>query len=521
VVRAATPPPPANDDAPAPLPPEADERRLHPAATVIEAIRHVRSAVAGMIVLIVSVGFVYGALIVVGLLVVMAVFAFLEWRTTTYAVVDGTLRHRSGVFSRREQNIPGSRISALDTSRGLLQRLFGVVAVNVQTAGGGKAAEISLRAVTFQEAERLRHALGHRASAAAEAAAPRATDDAAPTDGSAAATTSPTFTKSGTALPTSTGFATIDDPAPVVYSMTPRELVIAALTSPSTAFVGAAAAAAISLGNDALPDRVQNQLADRVDELTVTAAIIVVVLGLLVAALVSVGGTIVMYGGFRVTRDERRLRVRRGIFTERTGTIPRDRIHGVRIIESPLRQWLGYAAIEVEVAGYAGQDEVMRTLIPLIRREEIPALLRDVVPGIVWPEAPLRRVPTRARRRYLTVPLLTAAVPAVALAVAPLGAFRLLAVIPRLLALLAGLLEARAAGWALADDTLTLRWRSFARTTLLANAKRLQRTEMTASPFQRRANLGTFQVRLSSGRGGRIRHLEETEVSGLLRTAGR
>ncbi len=501
------------------------ERRLHPAATAIDGLRHARGAATGALVVLVSQGLVVGGIITAGLLTLATFAAFLNWRTTRYAVIDDTLRLRTGLFSRHERNIPASRISALDTSRGILQRIFGVVAVHVQTAGGGKEAEISLRAVSFAEAERLRRELGHRAPrSASDGRGPDAADgvgdlgfpgDAGPTSDASFAATGPRFTNPA---------GDADHLAPdesVVYAITPRELVLAALTSPSVAVAGAASAAIFSLASDALPSRLQRQLATSVDELTLTAVIVLAIVGLLLAAVVSVIGTILMFGGFRVTRDDRRLRVRRGLLTERVGTIPLGRIHGVRIVESPLRQLLGLAAIEVEVAGYAGQDEVTRTLVPLINRDAIPALLADIVPAIAWPDRPLEPVPVRARRRYLTLPLVVTLPFATALLVAPIGWLRIVAIVPLGIGVLVGSLQARAAGWLLAGGTFTIRSRRFARSTLLAQSSRLQRAEFSTSPFQRRANLGTIAVRLSNARRGQIRHLDATEIHELLQRLGR
>lgn len=497
------------------VPAEVDERHLHPAATAIGALRHARSAGFAMLAVIASQGLKVGLLIVLALVLAGAALAFLEWRSTRYAVVDGALRLKSGVFARKEQFIQASRISALDTSRGILQRIFGVVAVQVQTAGGQKDGDLVLRAVTFKEAERLRRELGHRSGHLIPATTAPAGDAAQASGGGDGASPAdpqrPTFT-SPTALA---------DDAPVVYAITPRELVVTALTSPSVAVVGAAGAAIFSAAQDALPDGLQRQVSDSIENVNPATGFIVLGVLIILAALVSVVGTVVMYGGFRVTRDERRLRVRRGLLTERVGTVPLDRIHGVRIIESPLRQALGYASIEVEVAGYAGQDEVTRTLIPLVRRAELPEVLRQVVPGYEWPTEPLQGVPFRARRRYLTWPLVIAVPLGIALAVViPVDPLRLVGLLPILIAVAYGRWTARDAGWQLDDVTLTLRWRTFGRSTLLAHVARLQRAESSTSPFQRRVALANFAVRLANAREARVRHLDEVVVHALVARSG-
>lgn len=477
-------------------------RRLHPSKSFVDGFEVLRVAIIPIVIAMAGQGLAVGIAVAAMIGVVGVTFGYLQWRTTVYWIADGALHYRSGLIARKEQSVPATRISALDTKRGIVQRVFGVVALQVQTAGGGQKAEIELGAVTFAEAERLRHALGHRATEAVPGTAPvePAADGAAPTFYSTEITA---------------------EDAPVVYRMTTRELLVAALTSPSIAVVGAAAAAAMSTANDVLPDSTTSDLADQAAELSVATAIALVIILILVAMVVSIVGTALLYGGFTVTRDSKRLRVRRGVITERVGTVPLSRVHGIRVIESPLRQALGYVAVEVEVAGYRGQDEVTRTIAPIVRRADLPTVLPTLVPGFDWPTVPLQPVPDRARRRFLTVPLWWAALPTIALLVAPIGIGRVAAVLPIAAAVLLGRLAARDAGWHRDGPQLTLRWRTVGRRTVLATEARLQRASAATNPFQRRADLATFAVRLSSGRGASLKHLDDAVTLDLVRATSR
>src|SRR3954462_13099102 len=82
------------------------------------------------------------------------------WYTTTWQIGAATLRHRRGVLSVKETDVPLGRVQAVDTVRGPVQRLFGVVGVHVQTAGGGRDAEIVLPALSAADVAALRHGGG-------------------------------------------------------------------------------------------------------------------------------------------------------------------------------------------------------------------------------------------------------------------------------------------------------------------------------------------------------------------------
>ena len=72
---------------------------------------------------------------------------FMRWRSTSYAVDEHGVHWQSGIVRKKQTTVPLDRIQGLDTVAGPVQRLFGVVAVHVQTAGGGAKGEMVLDAV--------------------------------------------------------------------------------------------------------------------------------------------------------------------------------------------------------------------------------------------------------------------------------------------------------------------------------------------------------------------------------------
>jgi putative membrane protein len=479
-----------------------DERRLHPAYVIARVASTLRNLIPAILAL--AIGGDWGHWVIAGLVIAVPTVMVLEWRATRYAVVDGALRLRSGLINRSERVIPASRISALDTSRGLVQRLFGLVSLEVQTAGGGKKAELRLDAVRFAEAERLRRLLGHAGAETGDA--PGVLADVFVRE------RRPDGDPEGAAEPD--GPPSSPDP---VYAITPRALLVAALTGPQLGLAAVAVASAGSQLGDVLPHGAAGWIDDSVSSATAATAVLLLLGALAIVVVASALGTALAFSGFRVVRDDRRLRVRRGLLTERTGTIALDRVHGVRIVEGLLRRPLGYATVQVEVAGYRGEGDVTRTLIPLVHRRDLPALMARVLPEVPWPAGPLRRPPARARRRFSTVPLLAAVVPALAAAVLLPDTWRTLAAAPVLIAVLLGEARWRGAGWRLDAGSLTLRRQLLARTTLLALPRRVQRVRLRTTPFSRRAELATFSVVLATGRRGTAALLDAATADDLQR----
>jgi putative membrane protein len=104
--------------------------------------------------------------------------------------------------------------------------------------------------------------------------------------------------------------------------------------------------------------------------------------------------------GFAVSQAPDGIRVRRGLFSTVSETIPFARVQAVRKIEPILWRLLGWCRLEVDVAGSPGQEQgtrsgrVTKSLLPVGRHETADALFSSLL-GLV--QFPLARPPARAR----------------------------------------------------------------------------------------------------------------------------
>jgi putative membrane protein len=228
----------------------------------------------------------------------------------------------------------------------------------------------------------------------------------------------------------------------------------------------------------------------------------------------AVGGAVLAFGGFEARREGERLRIRRGLLQRRALTVPLRRVHAVRIIENPLRQPFGLAAVRIETVAHGAEPASDQTLLPVIRRRDAAGVIAALVPGIDAGAAALERPPGRARRRYALPPALAGAAAGALLALLAAPAWP---AIPALGAVgaAAGLLRWRDAGWSLGPALVTLRERRLTRTTLIARTARLQAEELRQNPFQRRAGLATLGVSVAAGRRAAVAHLDEPVAAGV------
>ena len=475
-----------------------EPRHLHPAAMLIDAVKTVRRSLSAFVIpgiaFLMSRGFdaqtivlvLFGALVVTAL---AAFWGFLSWRATTYEVAGGVFRLRWGVVQKNERAVPLDHIQSVDTVQGIIQRLFNVVEVRIETAGGGASEpDASLAALDRAEAEALRREI------AGSRREPVETEAAGPT---------------------------------VVRKLGTRDLLLAGATSGQIGVALSLIAVASQLFDDFLSQNLAQRLLETFAPRSVTTALLYVFILGLVAWLLAIGGTVLAHTGFTLSRDGDFLYIRRGLLERREATIPLARIQAVRIVEGLLRQPFGLASLRVESAGYGQDAGVSTTLFPLLPRKEVHGLLLEVAPEFAV-APPLNALPKRALRRYVfrsTLPFLVLISAAALLSslVFDLAAWVFAALLLLLPAALFGWLRYRDAGWTLEEDRLVVRSRLLGRTTAIAPRRRLQSRTTLRSPFQRRVSLATFEAQVASGGGGaelRVTDLGADAADALIENLG-
>lgn len=475
-----------------------EPRHLHPAAMLIDAIKSVRRSLSAFVIpgiaFLMSRGFDAGtiALVLLGALVVAvlaAFWGFLSWRATTYEVAGGVFRLRWGVVQKNERTIPLDHVQSVDTVQGIIQRLFNVVEVRIETAGGGASEpDASLAALDRADAEALRREI------AGSRREPVETETAGPT---------------------------------VVRKLGTRDLLLAGATSGQIGVALSLIAVASQLFDDVLSQNLAQRLVETFAPRSVTTALLYVFILGLFAWLLAIGGTVLAHTGFTLSRDGDFLYIRRGLLERREATIPLARIQAVRMVEGLLRQPFGLASLRVESAGYGEDAGVSTTLFPLLPRKEVHGLLLEAAPEFAV-APPLNALPRRALRRYVfrsTLPFLVLISAAALLSslVFDLAAWVFAALLLLLPAALFGWLCFRDAGWALEEDRLVVRSRFLGRTTAIAPRRRLQSRATVRSPFQRRVRLSTFEAQVASGGGGaelRVTDLGADAADALIENLG-
>ena len=265
--------------------------------------------------------------IVTGPVVLIAALAGIwVWMATRFWISEDDLMVETGILRKRRRRIPLSRMQAVDVVRPLVTRALGLAEVRVELAGGDEA-EIALRYLDRTAAQQLRAELLARAAGL------------------------PGYTPEAPEQPfwrvrQGTLFGSLALKLPVIGA----GLLFVVLVSLGIIY----------------------------GELGVLGGAVPALLGLLRGVV----APLIVYGNFTVATSPDGLRLRYGLLETRMQTVPPGRVQAVRVVEPLLWRPYGWARVDVTVAGYVGERQVLSSvLLPVAPREVCMRLVAEVFPG--------------------------------------------------------------------------------------------------------------------------------------------
>lgn len=333
-----------------------EPRRTHPVTPLVTIVRAAPVLIVGV--------FIYGdgeaatllgglgtGGLIVAVLIAVGLYAFLSWTRLTYFYDDdGDLRIHSGVFVRNERRVQLSRLQSVDVTQPILARLFGLAELRPEVAGASSEGT-KLQYLALENAQQLRAELLAKASG----------------------------------LQQDEGIPVATAPEQVLVQVPSPHLLGSLVLQPTTIFL-------LLL----IPTVVAVAGVSGVWELGLTGIFLVF------APVTVVGGQFLKYFGFTVAQSSDGLRLRFGLTSHRSQTVPPGRVQAVRI-ERPLmwRPW-GWVRVIVNVAGATGGEEGQdrpSVILPVAPLPVARAVLQRVMPGVDPFSVELTPAPPAARWR--------------------------------------------------------------------------------------------------------------------------
>lgn len=282
-------------------------------------------------------------LVLLGVLVLGGILGYASWLRTKYWVEPDELRVDTGVLYQQSRRIRIDRLQGIDIVQPFVARLFGLAELRLDVAGADR--EGSLAFLPLAEAHQLRETLLARRDAVRRGEA----------DDDQEANEEPTV---GQWAPPDHDIARLDLVTLVLSLLCSWETV--ALVVLAIVFT------VLSLLTGSLV-------------MTTSAPVLI---GVALVQLRKLSG----YYNFTVSRTGAGLQVRRGLLERSTQTITLARVQGVVISQPMLWRPMGWAKLDVSVAGYGGGEAsdgkpAASTVMPVAPRGLVDELARQLLQG--------------------------------------------------------------------------------------------------------------------------------------------
>ena len=481
-----------------------EAKRLHPAAVITNIVVGLKEAVIPIVVTFVlgrnkeEVTNIWDTLIMFLPLIILLftiISAFLDWFRFTYRLEDDEIRIEHGLFVRKKRYIPCERIQSISSSEGIIQRIFGLVKIAIETAGSSTGeAEASLTAITKDEAERIQLYIKQTKD--------RAKNSTVSVD------------ENGLVNNENVSEETLAPVKNIVYSMTFKEIIIVALTSGGALGVIGAVIAFLSQFDELISfENIFGELKHIISS-GIFIATILAIFVIVVAYIIAVIRTIFKYANFSIGYIDDSIIISQGLLERKQISIPLKRIQAIEVEENFFRRLFGFASVYVVNATESIEKGIggKITICPLVKKDQIASIINSFLPEYEI-DVDLTPVPKRALRRFMLRPILILIVP-VALGIYFFNNWGLLLLLLLPLGAYLGYLSYQYAGANIYNKQLTLRSRFITVHTVYMLKNKIQSIEVSKTIFQKRKSLGTVKAKVLSG-GARTVDLDDETLNDI------
>jgi putative membrane protein len=424
--------------------------------------------------------------LVIAFLVIIIVLAIVKWKKNVYSVDEEGIYIKYGVFEIHERTVPFSQVQSADISSSLVQRLFNVYKLEIDTAGGDKKSEISIL-LSKEEALILKSSIfkGYRNKDEVEITEEKDIK---------------TFTSS---LKDLFMLATMSSRILVGVS-----IIIAFYSKIEDIIPKEFKKRAEVFGEDVMKDANGTSIIKFVVALTFIM--------LFISWIISIIITIIKYYNFTVIREEDNIKLSYGLFDKKEVTIPVKRIQSLIIVEGVIKKPLGYFSLNVETIGY-GKDKGESTMLcPIARRKVLNKFFEDILPemNITYD---LMKSPRKALKGFLSFRLFRDFIIISIIAIfVPYGYYVYL-LIPILI--IWRYIRFKDNGLYYSNDFVVIRYRKLARKTVIIHKECIQSIEKVQNVFQKRKAIAKYKVTIAGntlGKSYKALYMNENHIEDIV-----
>ncbi|NMM63654.1 PH domain-containing protein [Clostridium sp. P21] len=400
-------------------------------------------------------------------LIVLAtiVTTIISWKNNVYSFDESGIHMKEGVISRKSRYIPKDKIHTLDIDSKFVQRLFGVVTLKIDTAGGGKEAEVRL-ILSKKEAENIRKILfsdNIKQNQEAESVIVEEKQEKV-------------FDES------------------IKYKASVTDLIITAITSKYIMGGMLFIFVLYDKINNVIPksfkskmDNFENKSAESIMAYKSLQLILVIIIAVvLITFIISIITTVITYYDFTIKRNGNKISVTYGLFDKKSVIVPIYRIQSISIVEGILKKPFNAVSINIESIGYGKEKGESTVLCPLLKKSKIDKFFAEVLTEIK-PEFQFSYSSNKSIMGYLIRASIIPVIITIFITYKFKYGFFSLLILPFFFLL--GYYRQRNAAICIKENELIMQFRRLAKHIVIIPKKNIQSSTKSQNIFQKRNNL--------------------------------
>lgn len=469
------------------------EKRLHPMTLVYRGITNLPTILIPLYLIFfknvteeaIFLGITLFFLIFTIPMIILSYYYFSFYITNTELVI------KSGVFSRKQRNIPIRRVQNVNVEQNFIQRFLGIAKVQLETAGDFQT-EGLLEFVSKNDAGEIKQIIRSYQSIIEN----KNNEDQKTNEDALDKDDTEFYSKE---TPKEANFSEVDDEfSNVIFNMS--------LTDTIRYGMLRFRPVALAIGFWIFTFGQQFFLIPSMEELGIEelirnfenynyfqAALFVLagIIGISVTSwILDIILTVNSYYGFTLSLDGDKLHVRYGLLTKRSGTIPLKKLQSMTIVTNPIAQRLNFYKLNIQTAGFGAASGAPEVAVPFAKIEDLEEIIKKIR-NLELPSEYNKVSKKTIRRSFIRLMMLLSMI-VVPLAFSELNFLWAYSASPLLL--LIAYLRWKYRGYYSDEEIIIIKQGVWIRKLTIMPIQKLQTIHSKSSFFQRRLDLATLMV---------------------------
>ncbi|MED1780463.1 PH domain-containing protein [Brevibacillus fortis] len=295
----------------------------------------------------------------------MQVYLVLKWVSYKYRLDDTSFHLYEGIFTKKKQTIPFTKIQNVNRHTTLLHRIFKVTSIRFETGMVGDDSTVEFAVISVNEADRLEAYTKHAVRFERELEVEGKEGDKSSSE------------EIGTSYTTPERM--------VHFTPTKKEIIKASFTSLS--FLGMISLLVWAYFKLTEYIDVEEQVEGIFSFITSSWTLITLTaVGLLVLSIVfGMVTTYIRYGKYEISSDHERIYIAKGVIEETAFSIAKERVQAIKIKQSLLKRMLGLAEVKLTVVGGDSDSDKdkqdVSSLYPFLPVKRAYEMIAEILPA--------------------------------------------------------------------------------------------------------------------------------------------